>query len=103
MGAIIYWAILRFAIVLVSTWLLYSYVPNYGEWWMLFFIATGVVVIYPAQIAYRQHLRTMKRAHRNALCATCRHFIESEVLCSVTDEHVTQYYTPCEGQAWEPS
>ncbi len=102
MGAIIYWGLVRFAIVLVAAWLLYSYVPNYGDWWSLFFVAVAVVVIYPAQLAWRKHVRVIRRANQNALCATCRHLASREALCKITDEHVRRDYTPCDGDAWEP-
>jgi hypothetical protein len=102
-GAIIYWGLVRFALVLVLAWLLYSFVPNYGDWWMLFFIAVAVIVIYPAQLAWRKHISTIGQANQNALCATCRHLISREALCSVTDEHVRSDYTPCNGEAWEPT
>jgi hypothetical protein len=101
-GAIIYWGLVRFAVVLAVSWLLYSYVPNYGEWWSLFFVAVSVVVIYPAQIAWRKHIATVRSANQNALCATCKNLALSEALCKVTDEHVRIDYTPCEGAAWEP-
>jgi hypothetical protein len=103
LGAIIYWGLVRFAAVLAASWLLYSYVPNYGEWWSIFFVSVAVVVIYPAQIAWRKHNSAVRKANRNALCATCRHFASTEALCKVTDEHVRIDYTPCEGNAWEPS
>src|SRR4051812_49273657 len=102
MGAIIYWGLVRFAILMVAMWLLYSYVPNYSEWWTLFFIAVGVIVIYPAQIAFRKHQEATSRANQNPLCATCRNFVPREALCGALDEHVKKHYTPCEGQAWEP-
>ena len=102
MGAIIYWGLVRFALVLIIAWLLYSFVPNYSDWWMLFFIAVAVIVIYPAQLSWRKHVSTISRANQNALCATCRNLISREALCSVTDEHFRKNYTPCDGEAWEP-
>ena len=101
MGEIIYWGLLRFALVLVGAWLLYSLVPEYNDWWMMFFIAVATIVIYPAQLAWRKHASSIRRANQNPLCATCRHLATREALCKVTDEHVRQDYTPCEGQAWE--
>ena len=102
MGDIIYWGLLRFVLVLAGAWLLYSYAPNYGDWWTMFFVGVAVIVIYPAQLAYRRHLDQVRRASRNSLCATCKHYVVDNTLCAVTDEHVTREYTPCSGMAWEP-
>ena len=101
-GAIIYWGLVRFAAVMIGAWLLYSYIPNYSEWWTMFFIAVSVIVIYPAQLAWRKHAVQIRRANQNALCATCRYLIPSEALCSKLDEHVRKNYTQCGGEGWEP-
>jgi len=101
-GAIIYWGLLRFTAVLIAAWALYSYVPNYGDWWSLFFVSVAVIVIYPAQLSFMKHQKDVRRASRNALCATCKHFIADNTLCAILDEHVTRNYTPCGGDAWEP-
>ena len=102
MGAIIYWGLIRFSIVLVATWALIIYAPNYGDWWTMFFVGVAVVVIYPAQLAYRQHIKSTKRAAQNGLCAGCRHFVPDSSLCGALDVHVTATFTPCEGSLWEP-
>jgi hypothetical protein len=101
-GEIIYWGLIRFAAVLVAAWVLYSVVPNYSDWWMMFFIAVSVIVVYPAQLAWRKHVTSIRHANQNALCATCRHLVPSEALCGKLDEHVTKDYTPCGGEGWEP-
>ena len=102
MGDIIYWGLLRFVLVVAAAWAFYSYAPNYGEWWSMFFVAVGVIVIYPAQLSYRKHQDEVKRSSLNGLCVTCRHYVPDNTLCSVTDEHVRRDYTPCDGVAWEP-
>jgi hypothetical protein len=102
MGAIIYWGLVRFVLVLIAAWVLYSFMPNYQDWWMMFFIAVSVIVIYPAQIAWRKHIASIRDANRNGLCATCKYFRPSEALCAKLDEHVLIDYTPCGGEAWEP-
>jgi hypothetical protein len=102
MGAIIYWGLVRFAIVLFACWAMMSYIGDYSEWWTMFFVAVSVVVIYPAQMAYRRHASAIKRANRNELCATCRYHDAENALCTSLDEHVTMRYTPCGGSDWEP-
>jgi hypothetical protein len=102
MGSIIYWGIVRFAIVLLFSWVIVDRVDDYSGWWTMFFVALVVVVIYPAQLSYRKLTYEAERASRNSLCGNCKHFAEEAVLCTVTDEHVTRDYTPCEGLQWEP-
>lgn len=102
MGEIIYWGLVRFAIVLIAAWVAYRFIPNYGDWWALFFVAVSVVVVYPAQLAWRKHQQTISGANQNALCATCRYLAEREALCTKLDEHVRIDYTPCGGEGWEP-
>jgi len=101
-GSIIYWGLIRFALVLVGAWILYAYVPQYSDWWTLFFVSISVVVIYPAQLAWRKHLAEVRQAARNGLCATCRYYLADETLCSKLDEHVQAEYTPCGGEGWDP-
>ncbi|MFI5201511.1 MAG: hypothetical protein ACHQNE_03910 [Candidatus Kapaibacterium sp.] len=102
MGAIIYWGLVRFALVVLAAWALYGFIPNYGDWWTLFFVAVGVVVVYPAQLAWRKQEEVIRRANQNGLCATCKHFARREALCTRLDEHVRKDYTPCGGKGWEP-
>jgi hypothetical protein len=102
MGAIIYWALLRFVIVLFGMWALKDQVAVYGDWWTMFFVAVYVVVLYPAQLMYRKHNSSIRQASTNGLCASCKHYVHDTALCGVLDEHVTFNYTPCEGTAWEP-
>ena len=103
MGPIIYWGLVRFSIVLVAAWLLYGHIPEYTDWWTMFFVAVGVVVVYPAQLQWRKYMGEVRAASRNGLCATCRYFGPREALCRKLDEHVREDYTPCGGQAWEPA
>ena len=103
MGAIVFWGILRFALVIIASWLLYAYVPEHNDWWMMFFIAVVVVVLYPSSLAWKKHAATIAPDNQNPLCASCKHLAVREALCKITDEHVTKEYTPCEGLRWEPN
>ena len=102
MGSIIYWGLLRFAIVLISMWILRPQVEEYGDWWGLFFVAVGVVVLYPAQLAWMRHRSRVKIINNNVLCVTCKHYDSREALCLALDEHVTSEIVPCETVMWEP-
>jgi len=101
MGEIIFWALVRFLVVLAGAWL-YGAGDSIEQRAVIFFVAVSAVVIYPAQLSYRKHERRVKRASSNALCASCKHFVSDSTLCAVLDVHVTRAYSPCEGEAWEP-
>jgi hypothetical protein len=102
MGHILYWALLRFAIILFASWAIRDWVDDPSQWWTMFFLSVTVLVVYPAQMAYQKHQREVQRTD-NSLCATCKHYIRDNTLCSVLDEHVTIAHTPCEGVSWEPA
>jgi len=102
MGAIISWGIFRFAILLVSMWLLRDGIVEYGDWWMLFFFAVGAVVLFPAQIQYYRHRDRVTEINKDILCTSCKHYNAAEALCTSLDEDVTEIHIPCEGFMWEP-
>lgn len=102
MGSIISWGIFRFAIVLVSMWILRDTVMEYGDWWALFFIAVGAVVLFPAQIQYYRHRDEVTEINKDVLCTTCKHYNRDEALCMSYDQHVTIEVIPCQGLDWEP-
>jgi hypothetical protein len=102
MGSIIYWGLLRFAVVLVSFWFLRDVIEKYGDWWSLFFVAIGVVVLYPAQLAYMQHREKVKQVNLEVICTSCKHYNRDEALCTALDQLVTSSIVPCEAVMWEP-
>ena len=102
MGAIIYWALVRFALVMLGAWVLFAYIPKYSDWWTMFFVSVTLIVVYPAQLQWRKQLDAIRRAEQNGLCATCRYYARREALCTKLDEHVRKDYTPCGGEGWEP-
>lgn len=102
MGSIIYWGLLRFTIVMAAFGLLKSQISDYGDWWGLFFLTMGIVVLYPAQIAYQRHRSRVKLINNNVLCVSCKHYNPDEALCTALDELVLSEIVPCEGIMWEP-
>ncbi len=102
MGAIIYWAIVRFAIVIVVAWALHDRVQDYGDWWSMFFVAVAVVVLFPIQLQYRKHQQKVDETNEDSLCGSCMYYAKDSMLCTKLDEHVTLDYIPCEGMGWEP-
>ena len=101
MGSIIFWGIVRFSIILISFTILRSQIEDYGDWWGLFFLAMGIVVLYPAQIMYQRHRSRVRIINNNVVCVSCKHYAADEALCTALDEHVTNEIVPCNGLMWE--
>ena len=103
-GSIITWALIRAAGVIVVTMVLYEHMKwlNYSLWWMVTIASSYGFVIHPMTIQYRVYKEETRNVVTNTLCAKCKHFEPTGVLCSVLDEHVTEEYIPCEGELWEP-
>lgn len=102
MGHILFWAIIRFTLVMFGSWAIRDYVDDLGQWWVMFFTLVTVVVIYPAQLAYRKHSDHVQVVKENSLCATCKNYVPENTLCAMLDEHVSEGVTPCQGMSWEP-
>lgn len=100
-GSIIFWGIIRFSLVLISFVILKTQIEDYGDWWGLFFLAMGIIVLYPAQIMYQRHRSRVRIINQNVLCVTCKHYAEDEALCTALDQHVTSELIPCETLMWE--
>lgn len=103
MGAIVYWTIIRSAILIPILWLLLEYkVFDYGTWWLLGILSIYGVIIHPAVIQYQLFLQKNKEIIENTLCSSCKNFDKSAVLCLKYDKHPNKYDLPCEGVDWEP-
>jgi len=103
-GSIVAWAIFRTALVMVAAMALYEYARwiDYNLWWGLTIISLYAVVIHPLQIQYRLYKEETEKVMTGTLCASCKYFERTGVMCTKLDEHVTEEYIPCEGQMWEP-
>ena len=102
MGDIIFWAIIRTAIVIPLLWVLTGYV-DYRFWWLLMCFTVYGIIIHPALVHYRLFEQKNKSVIENTLCSSCKHFAVSAVLCMKYDKHPTQDLLPCEGKDWEPN
>ncbi|AFN74542.1 hypothetical protein MROS_1305 [Melioribacter roseus P3M-2] len=100
MGGIIFWAIVRTAVLIPALWLLYG-MMEYRYWWWLGIISIYGIIIYPATIQYRMFREKNQKIIEDTLCSSCRYFDESAVLCTKYDEHPTLEYLPCNGIDWE--
>ena len=59
-------------------------------------------VLYPAYSEYVKFRENKVKKMEGTLCATCRHYDETAVLCMKYDKHPTPDYIPCGGNDWEP-
>jgi hypothetical protein len=101
MGDIIFWTIIRTAIVIPAVWILKSYISE--QLWILIWIAAIYgIIIHPAFLSYKKFETKNKDVIDSSLCSTCKHFDPSAVLCLKHDKHPTENYIPCDGIHWEP-
>lgn len=100
MGGIIFWAIIRTAILIPALWFLQG-MMEYKYWWWLGILSVYGVILHPALIQYRLFTEENKEIIDNTLCSSCKHFDKSAVLCTKHDKHPSLKTLPCEGLDWE--
>jgi glucan phosphoethanolaminetransferase (alkaline phosphatase superfamily) len=101
MGEIIFWGILRTAIIIPLLWIAEPYIA-YSTWWFASIALLYAVILHPAIIQYRLFIEKNKRVLESSLCSSCRYFDRSAILCLSHDEHPTSAFLPCDGFDWEP-
>jgi hypothetical protein len=101
MGRIIYWAIIRTAVLIPALWVAMGYF-QFQYWWFVAAAAVYLIIIYPAILQYRKFEKDNKEIIESTLCSTCKSFDRSAVLCMKYDQHPTLFNLPCEGTDWEP-
>lgn len=102
LGSIIWMALLRLTLTLFVAWYLQDHFNQFSEWWLVTALAIYGIAIYPAQIQYEYFKNNNRRLMEETLCSSCRHFRPENLHCTRLDEHITEYYLPCEGEEWEP-
>jgi len=100
LGEIVFWTIMRTALVIPAVWILQGYL-DLQLWWIVSIIGIYGIIIHPSIIHYRLFEDKNKEIVESTLCSTCRHFDKSAVLCMKHDKHPTKAYLPCEGMDWE--
>ena len=100
MGKIIFWALIRTAILVPILWLAVEWI-DYKFWWIVTGLAVYGVILHPAIIQFRLFQEENKEVINDTLCSSCKHFEESAVICLKHDEHPTKEYIPCGGVDWE--
>jgi hypothetical protein len=101
MGEIVFWTILRIAVVIPILWILGSYVSQ-QIWWLISVATIYAAIIHPAVIHYKFFKTKNKDVLESTLCSTCENFDETAVLCMLHDKHPTKIFLPCEGLDWTP-
>lgn len=101
MGQIVYWTILRAAILIPLLWLIFDHVDE-KFWWVILIMSVYGIIIHPIVVKYKAFVETNKEIIENSLCSNCRHFDKSAVVCMKYDKHPTIDNIPCDGIAWEP-
>lgn len=101
MGEIVFWVIIRTAIVIPVIWLIKPYM-DYGFWWTVGILLIYGAIIHPAVVKYKHFEEESQPVLEGTLCSKCKHFDGSAVLCMLYDEHPTEEYIPCGGNDWEP-
>ncbi|MCB0750077.1 MAG: hypothetical protein KDC52_01240 [Ignavibacteriae bacterium] len=101
MGGIIYWTIIRIAVLIPLLWIATEYI-EYKYWWVMVSMSIYGFIIHPAVIQYKLFREQNNEVITNTLCSSCKHFEETAVLCSKYDEHPSKEIIPCDGVDWEP-
>ncbi len=103
-GSIVAGGIFRAAFIVLLALLLYDYFKwvDYVLWWSVTAVSLYAFVLHPIQIQYRLFQEETREVSTATLCAKCKHFEPTGVMCSILDEHVTEDYIPCGGDRWEP-
>ena len=101
MGGIVYWTMIRIVIVIPVIWFLLDLL-NYKYWQIWSFVIIYAVVIHPAYVGYKKFTETNREIFEDTICASCKHFDKSAVLCMKYDKHPKPDDIPCQGFDWEP-
>ena len=101
MGGIVYWTLIRLALLIVAVIYLSDFYTG-KFWWPMVLLAIYLIVIHPAISQYKQFVKKNTTIIEDTLCSNCKHFDETAVLCMKHDKHPSQDYLPCEGMHWEP-
>lgn len=100
MGEIIYWALIRTAVLIPLLWIFLEKV-DYKFWWIITLMAVYVIIIHPIIIGYQKFVLKSKEVN-NTICSTCKNFDKTALICIKHDKHPTKDFIPCEGEHWEP-
>lgn len=101
MGEIIYKTLIRLGLSLLVLWFIKN---QFDEkfFWIISLLVIYFFVFHPAYLAYKRFEDENEKILTGTLCASCKHFDGSAILCMKYDRHPTENFIPCEGSDWEP-
>lgn len=101
MGEVVFWTIIRIAVLIPAMWILRGYI-DFQLWWIICLVCIYGIIIHPMVIHYKFFEQKNKDIIESSLCSSCKHFDKSAVLCMKYDQHPTMDFLPCDGLDWEP-
>lgn len=101
MGKIIFWGLIRVAVLIPVLWIATDWI-EYRFWWIIASMSVYGVVFHPAIIQLKIFREENRTVLEDTICSQCKHFDASAVLCLKYDEHPKENYIPCDGVDWEP-
>lgn len=99
-GSIVLYALFKTTALMLVGWFVIEYYKAQQYWWILI-SAIIVLALLPAYKQYETYREQITVIEKNSLCASCRYYNDSGIVCTVMDEHVTAQHTPCGGAGWE--
>lgn len=99
-GSIVLYALLKTSVLMLGGWFVVEYYNMYQYWWILL-LGIFLLGILPAYQQYEVYKEQSTIIEQNSLCATCRYYDDSGIICTMMDEHVSAQHTPCGGAGWE--
>ncbi len=100
MGSIVYWTLIRLAVLIPVTWYLLDTI-DYKFWWIISVTLFYLAIVHPAVIQYKK-FKEEADPLKDTICNQCKHFDQTAALCMKYDEHPTPENIPCDGIHWEP-
>lgn len=101
MGGIVYWTLIRLAVLIPLIWY-FSNVVDSRFFWVIAGTAFYLGIIFPAIQQYKKFQEENLDLLNDTICAQCKHFDVSAALCMKYDEHPKPDNIPCKGIHWEP-
>ena len=99
-GSIVLYALIKITLMMLGGWFIIEFYSMQQYWWILL-LSIILLALLPAYQQYEIYQEQSKIIQKNSLCATCRHYDDSGIVCTIMDEHVSAHYTPCGGAGWE--
>jgi hypothetical protein len=100
MGSIVLYTLIKTGVMILGSWFAVEYF-RLPEYWYLALFAVWLFAVYPAFLQYQKFQEDAEKIKKDSLCASCKHYDSTGIICTIYDEHVTPHHIPCEGNDWE--